>query len=89
MEKPTRGDWASTCIDDLRQLGMTESLDEIQKMTKTKFNKILKIQSKESALRYLRKERKEKRFLITVLKWQSTYCHTTKCPSVKKEKSSK
>ena len=60
MEKPTRGDWASTCIDDLRQLGITESLDEIQKMTKTKFNKILKIKSKESALRYLNEKKGKK-----------------------------
>ena len=60
MEKPTRGDWASTCIDDLRQLGITESLDEIQKMTNTKFNKILKIKSKESALRYLNEKKGKK-----------------------------
>ena len=60
MEKPTAGDWASTCIEDLRQLGITESLDEIQKMTKMKFNRMLKTKTKESALRYLNKKKGKK-----------------------------
>ena len=29
FEQPTRGDWGSTCIQDLKQLGINESFEEI------------------------------------------------------------
>ena len=34
FEQPTRGDWGSTCIQDLKQLGINESFEEIKLMTK-------------------------------------------------------
>ena len=40
VEQPTRGDWASTCISDLKELEIAESLDEIRLMSKVKFNKL-------------------------------------------------
>ena len=32
LKNPTRGDWASTCVDNLRQLEITESFQEIRNM---------------------------------------------------------
>ena len=53
LESPTRNDWASTCIDDLKQLEIYESFEDIQKMSKFKFNKILKKRIEINALKYL------------------------------------
>jgi hypothetical protein len=53
FEKPTRGDWASTCLKDLRELNISLSLEEIQQMTKYRFSNILKERIHENALKYL------------------------------------
>ena len=53
MNEPSRGDWASTCMNDLKMLDIDSSLEEIKIMTKNKFNKILKEKIKVSALKYL------------------------------------
>ena len=60
IEKPSRGDWASTCLDDLKQLGIKESLSQIKEMTKAKFNSILKTKMKENALKYLNQKKGKK-----------------------------
>ena len=49
MEEPTKGDWASTCLEDLQQLEIVESLDEIKKMSKSKFTNILKSKQRKNA----------------------------------------
>ena len=56
VSNPTRGDWASACLKDLKELRIYESLPEIQEMNKTKFNKLLKERIKENALSYLLKK---------------------------------
>ena len=53
MNEPSRGDWASTCMNDLKMLDIDCSLEEIKIMTKNKFNRILKEKIKVSALKYL------------------------------------
>ena len=53
IEQPTRGDWASTCLKDLAELKIEESLEEIKQMTKSKFNKLLKKRINENAMKYL------------------------------------
>ena len=35
VELPTKGDWASTCSNDLKELGITKSLAEIKSMSKS------------------------------------------------------
>ena len=60
LDEPTRGDWASKCLLDLKELRITESLDEIKSMTKTKFASILKSRVKENALSYLKGKQKSK-----------------------------
>ena len=47
LEFPTKGDWASTCKNDLKELEIQESLEEIRLMTKIQFTKILKKKVKE------------------------------------------
>jgi hypothetical protein len=37
VELPTKGDWASTCSNDLKELGITKSLEEIKSMSKSQF----------------------------------------------------
>ena len=61
FKKPTRGDWASTCIKDLQELDITLSLEEIKTMTKYKFSKMLKMKISENALNYLKKKGRGKK----------------------------
>ena len=53
IEQPTRGDWASTCLKDLKELRIEETFEEIKQMTKSKYNKMLKQRIHENALKYL------------------------------------
>ena len=53
FEKPSRGDWGSRCMKDLKELNIDLSLDKIKIMTKNKFKNILKEKIKENALEYL------------------------------------
>jgi hypothetical protein len=53
IEKPSRGDWASTCLNDLKQLKLTFSMEEIKLMTKNKFATMLKSKIVKNALTYL------------------------------------
>ena len=60
IENPCRGDWGSTCINDLKELDITLSLQEIRTLTKSKFSSILKEQIKRCALIYLNGKQGEK-----------------------------
>ena len=53
LDHKTNGDWASTCLKDLKDLKITESLEEIKSMNKNKFTNILKERIRENALKYL------------------------------------
>ena len=53
IEFPTRGDWASRVIQDLKELGIKESFEEIKLMTKNNFSKIMKCKLRIKALEYL------------------------------------
>ena len=54
VENPTKGDWVSACLKDLKDLRINESFEEIKKMSKEQFNKILKKRIYENALCYLK-----------------------------------
>ena len=60
ISEPTRGDWASTCQEDLTSLKITLSHKEIQKMTKYRFTSLIKERIKENALNYLKDKQKKK-----------------------------
>ena len=53
VREPSRGDWASTCVNDLKELKITISFEEIRQMKKCQFTRILKVRIKENALLYL------------------------------------
>ena len=53
IEKPTRGDWASSCQNDIEKLDLKMTFDEIKAIKKTKYTQILKEKVRESALKYL------------------------------------
>ena len=53
IENPTRGDWASSCIKDIKELKLNLSLEDIKMMTKTKLNNMIKISIRTCALEYL------------------------------------
>ena len=67
MKEPSRGNWASTCLKDLKELNIEESLEEIRKMTKMKFSSILKSKIEENALQYLKEKQKSKGIEIVLL----------------------
>ena len=52
-EQPVKGDWLSTCLSDLKSLGICNTLSEIKIMSKYKFNNILKEHIEKIAFEYL------------------------------------
>ena len=58
--EPTKGDWAATCLMDLKQLRVNYSLTEKRNMTKSKFTDILKSSLEDNALQYLKNKQKSK-----------------------------
>ena len=60
FENPTKGDWASSCLDDLRALEINLSLEEIEKTTKKQFKEIVNQSIKQKAFEYLENKRKSK-----------------------------
>lgn len=53
FENPTRGDWTSCCLQDLKDLKIGMSLEEIKIMTENKFKNLLKESIKQRAVEYL------------------------------------
>ena len=53
LEKPTRKDWASTVLSDLKELQIDASFEEIRFMSKNQLTKILKEKQGKNALKYL------------------------------------
>ena len=54
LELPTKGDWASTCLKDLKELKIDLSLEDIKKISENKFRKLIKVRSRENAFIYLK-----------------------------------
>ena len=60
QNNPTKGDWVSTCLKDLSNLKIYESIEEIKKMPKKEFKKLIKSRILTNALEYLNKKRGSK-----------------------------
>ena len=60
FEKPTRGDWASTCKKDIEKLNLKVTFEEIKSMKKQQFTQMLKKRIREEALKYLLEKRGKK-----------------------------
>ena len=60
LENPTRGDWASSCQNDLKDLQINLSFEEIKQSTKKQFNIILKESILKKAFEYLMAKRGSK-----------------------------
>ena len=54
FQQPTKGDWGSTCIQNLQELNIDESLEDIKLMTKQKFKNILNERIIKAAIIYLK-----------------------------------
>jgi hypothetical protein len=54
ITQPTRGDWASTCQDDLKQLEIGETYEDIKFMKINKFRQIVKQKIEKAVLKYLK-----------------------------------
>ena len=50
---PTKGDWVSTCLNDMKELKISHTFDEIKLMSKNQFNNLLKERLRENAFEYL------------------------------------
>ena len=68
LEMPTRGDWASTCIQDLKEFEIKSSLEEIKMMSKYTFSKLLRNKANERAIKYLTEKQRVKGKKIQYLK---------------------
>ena len=60
FKNPTRGDWASRCVQDLEYLQINMSLEEIKNLNKIQFSKILTVSIQQKALEYLVSKRRSK-----------------------------
>ena len=60
LNQPVKGDWVSTCLEDLSQLKINKSLEEIKQISENKFKTLLKTRIKENAFEYLLKRRGSK-----------------------------
>ena len=56
-EFPTKGDWRSNVMDDLRKFEIQKTEDEIQLMSKNTFKKLVKEKIQEQAMNFLKKTR--------------------------------
>ena len=61
FQQPTKGDWGSACLGDLKDLNISNTLEEIKTMTKQKFKKIIKEKIEIKAFLYLSKEKRERK----------------------------
>ena len=46
LNQPVKGDWVSTCLEDLRKLRISESLQDIKTMSENNFKKLIKTRIK-------------------------------------------
>ena len=60
LKHRSKGDWASTCLDDLKELRITESPKEIKRINANNFMTILKYRINENAISYLTNKQKTK-----------------------------
>ena len=60
MDEPVKGDWASKCLSDLKELKISDNFKEIRSMKKKQFSSLLKSRVAENALIYLKKKIKSK-----------------------------
>ena len=60
FEKPSSGDWASTCMSDLQYINLEISIEEIREISKRKYLDILKEKISAKALSYLIEKRGKK-----------------------------
>ena len=60
LKNPIKGDWVSTCLNDLSELEIKETLEEINEMSAYRFKKLLKSKIEIKALEYLQRKRGSK-----------------------------
>ena len=53
LKMPSSGDWASTCVNNLKHLNIYLTFKEIENISKKEYNTMLKRRIKEVALKYL------------------------------------
>ena len=59
-QNPTKGDWVSTCLNNLQEMDIKMSLKEIKEMEKSKYKELIKSKCNELAFRYLSNKRGSK-----------------------------
>ena len=53
MKSPTRGDWVTTVLEEIEEIGLHLDLDEIRNMSKNKFRVLVKEKIENKAFIYL------------------------------------
>ena len=60
LNNPTKGDWASSCIQDLKYLEIETKFEDIKEIKRSKFISIINVSLKKKASEYLQKLRGKK-----------------------------
>ena len=60
LKSPSKGDWVTGCLKNLKDLEIVLTLEEIQMMPYLQFKKMLNLKIKKAALLYLTQKQKTK-----------------------------
>ena len=60
LQQPIQGDWVSTCRNNLKEMNIELTWNEIRMMTKENFHNVLKLKISEISLKYLLNKRSSK-----------------------------
>ena len=60
FDERKKGDWIVSCIEDLKELGFTGSLEEIKELKRNNFRNIINKKIRENAFKYLLKKQRSK-----------------------------
>ena len=66
LENPSKFDWASTCMTDLKNMNIHLSFSDIKEMTDSRYKEIIRTKCSEYAFKYLMKKRGSKGSEINV-----------------------
>ena len=80
LANPVKNDWTMTCSENLQELGIDQSLNEIRSMSKQKFKTLIKEKNSQKAFAFLQEE-KSKLSKVKDLQYEKLMIQTYLLPS--------
>ena len=88
FQNPIKGDWASTCLQDIKDLEMDITLEEIKTVSLFKFKRLLKKHIEQKSLKYLKGKQGSKGIDIRypTLKMAEYLMPNSECSSIEQQR---